>query len=123
MHMSGSIERGAYVAGTVAGLGFFGGVRGLFFPWSWNLWFLLACSISALLATWLGLVRRGDKPHCLPRRQSAHENPDNVTSTRFPKTANAAETMMPNGNAGKTRSHLRLHRPKTIIHELMLVVN
>ncbi|MGH7567145.1 MAG: hypothetical protein ACREK2_09970 [Gemmatimonadota bacterium] len=56
--LSGPVERGAYIAGALAGLGFFFGTRGLFVPWSWNQWFLLVCGISLLVALWFGLVRR-----------------------------------------------------------------
>jgi hypothetical protein len=53
--LSGRIERGAYVTGAVAGVGLLTGQRGLFFPWEWNLWFLLTCVVSLLVAAWFGL--------------------------------------------------------------------
>lgn len=56
--LSGPIERGAYVAGAMAGLGFFFGTRGLFVPWAWSGWFLLVCVLSLVMALWFGLVRR-----------------------------------------------------------------
>ncbi|HYO91504.1 MAG TPA: hypothetical protein VEQ40_07705, partial [Pyrinomonadaceae bacterium] len=54
--LRGTVERGAYVAGLAAGLGFFSGMRGLFFPWGWNRWFLLGCLGSFLVALWYGLA-------------------------------------------------------------------
>jgi len=52
--LGGVIERGAYVGGVVAGLGFFSGTRGLFFSGAWTLWFLLGCLISFAVAIWCG---------------------------------------------------------------------
>ncbi len=58
--LSGIVERGAYVAGVLAGFGFFSGTRGMFFPWAWNFWFLLGCLLSFVVALWCGLRgRRG----------------------------------------------------------------
>jgi uncharacterized membrane protein YphA (DoxX/SURF4 family) len=59
--LSGVGERAAYVGGVVAGLGFFAGTRGVFFPWEWNLWFLLGCVLSFAVALWYGLLRRGTR--------------------------------------------------------------
>ena len=44
--LSGALERGAYVAGLVFGLGFFFGTRGLFVPWRWGFWLMLGCLAS-----------------------------------------------------------------------------
>jgi hypothetical protein len=52
------LERGVYVAGALAGLGFFFGTRGLFVPWSWSPWFLLVSALSLVGALWLGFSRR-----------------------------------------------------------------
>lgn len=57
-HLSGPVERGAYVLGAVAGVGLATGQRGLFFPSEWDLWLLLACLLSLLVALWHGLFRR-----------------------------------------------------------------
>jgi uncharacterized membrane protein YphA (DoxX/SURF4 family) len=54
--LRGAVERGAYVAGLAAGLGFFSGMRGLFFPWGWNRWFLCGCLGSFVVALWYGLA-------------------------------------------------------------------
>lgn len=56
--LSGPVERGAYITGALAGLGFFFGTRGLFVPWSRSRGLLLACVLSFLVALWFGLVRR-----------------------------------------------------------------
>ena len=56
--LSGPVERGAYIAGALAGLAFFSGTRGLFIPWSWSPGLLLVCGASFLIALWFGLVRR-----------------------------------------------------------------
>lgn len=56
--LSGAVERGAYVAGVVAGLGLFTGLRGLFIPMAWTTWFLLGCFISFSVAIGLGLRHR-----------------------------------------------------------------
>ncbi|HKX26549.1 MAG TPA: hypothetical protein VJ302_02545 [Blastocatellia bacterium] len=56
--LSGAIERSAYVVGLVSGLGLFSVLRSLFFPYALQLWFLLGCLISFLVALWYGLVRR-----------------------------------------------------------------
>lgn len=60
--LSGPYERGVYVAGTIAGFGLFSGTRSLFFPWEWNLWFLIGCFASALIAGWFGIVHRAVLP-------------------------------------------------------------
>lgn len=57
--LSGALERGAYVAGLVFGLGFFFGTRGLFVPWRWNFWLMLGCFASFVLALACGLKARG----------------------------------------------------------------
>ena len=54
--LSGALERGAYVAGLVAGLGFFGAMRGLAFPRWLNVVFLLGCLVSFALALVCGLL-------------------------------------------------------------------
>jgi hypothetical protein len=54
------IERAVYLAGAVAGLGFFSAVRGLLAGWvpgSWNLYLLAAAAASLLVAIGIGLVR------------------------------------------------------------------
>jgi hypothetical protein len=56
--LSGPLERGVYVAGALAGLGFFFGTRGLFVPWSWSPWFLLVSAVSLVGALWLGFSHR-----------------------------------------------------------------
>jgi hypothetical protein len=56
--LSGPLERGVYVAGALAGLGFFFGTRGLFVPWSWSPWFLLVSAVSLVVALWFGFSRR-----------------------------------------------------------------
>lgn len=56
--LGGALERGAYVAGLVFGLGFFFGTRGLFVPWRWSLWLMLGCLVSFVLALACGLAAR-----------------------------------------------------------------
>lgn len=56
--LSGALERGAYVAGFVFGLGFFFGTRGLFIPWRWSFWLALGCLASFVLALACGLASR-----------------------------------------------------------------
>lgn len=54
--LRGTMERAAYIAGLAAGLGLFSGMRGLFFRWGWNRWFLLGCLGSFVVALWCGLA-------------------------------------------------------------------
>jgi hypothetical protein len=54
--LSGALERGAYVAGLVFGLGFFFVTRGLFVPWRWGVWLAFGCLASFVLALVYGLV-------------------------------------------------------------------
>lgn len=56
--LSGALERGAYVAGFVFGLGFFFGTRGLFVPLRWSFWLMLGCLVSFVLALACGLAAR-----------------------------------------------------------------
>src|SRR5690606_31606735 len=56
--LNGNVERGAYVAGVITGLGFFTGLRGLFFPPAMIQLFLVGCLLSFGVALWCGLVRR-----------------------------------------------------------------
>jgi uncharacterized membrane protein YphA (DoxX/SURF4 family) len=55
-HLSGALERGAYVAGLLAGLGFFGTMRGLAFPRWLNLLFIVGCLLSFVVALVCGLL-------------------------------------------------------------------
>lgn len=57
--LSGTLERGAYVAGLAFGLAFFSAMRGLFVPPSWGFRLALGCLLSLLVALWCGLFRRG----------------------------------------------------------------
>lgn len=59
--LSGALERGAYVAGLVFGLGFFFGTRGLFIPWRWDFWLALGCLASLVLALACGFAARSRK--------------------------------------------------------------
>jgi len=63
--LGGALERGAYVAGLVFGLGFFFGTRGLFVPRRWGFWLMLGCVVSFVLAFACGLAARS--------RQNAHD--------------------------------------------------
>ena len=56
--LSGTLERGAYVAGLACGLAFFSAMRGLLVPPSLGLWLALGCLLSLLVALWCGLFRR-----------------------------------------------------------------
>ncbi len=47
------------MVGTAAGLGLFSTLRGLFFPPTWTLWFLIGCLLSLAVALWCGIVRQG----------------------------------------------------------------
>lgn len=57
--LSGALERGAYVAGLLFGLGLFFVTRGLFVPTRWGLWLALGCLVSFVLALACGLAARG----------------------------------------------------------------
>jgi hypothetical protein len=59
--LGGALERGAYVAGLVFGLGFFFGARGLFVPWRWGFRLMLGCLASFVLALACGLTARGGR--------------------------------------------------------------
>lgn len=63
--LGGALERGAYAAGLLFGLGFFFVTRGLFVPWRWGFWLALGCLASFVLALACGLTARG--------RQASHD--------------------------------------------------
>ena len=56
--LSGTLERGAYVAGLACGLAFFSAMRGLLVPPGLSFWLALGCLLSFLVALWCGLFRR-----------------------------------------------------------------
>jgi uncharacterized membrane protein YphA (DoxX/SURF4 family) len=56
--LSGALERGAYVAGLVFGLGFFFVTRGLLVPRRWGFRLMLGCLASFVLALICGLAAR-----------------------------------------------------------------
>ena len=56
--LSGTLERGAYVAGLACGLAFFSAMRGLLVPPGVSFWLVPGCLLSLLVALWCGLFRR-----------------------------------------------------------------
>ena len=66
--LGGPVERAAYVAGALAGLGFFGATRGLV-PAAWSRWLLLGCLVSFVTALALGF--RGGAPGAPAGRRGA----------------------------------------------------